>query len=361
MIAERGEIPAVTTLRRWGRFCKLESRLEHEYGRDVAECVLHSCAGVHGFTPIAGFPAFTRDGALVPRLGGGQGFSGIADLRAKALAGRMQMFRLDKAGNSVGTIGDSRHLWAKTGPPGQGANAATAAGGGGTNWDNTAIGGLRQREANTGNVNYFLGCQASNTITPMAYIMFDYFWGGNVNWSTGTTPLTPGTPTKYQTTAEAIGVWASTRVTTVLDGTATTVTLHYHDENGTSQALNGLAVTPAAAVHAPIFATSAQSWQFPIFTQGVRDVQSVVLSANPVSGAFDLMMGKNIVCIPSTPRTGDGVTPFGNLMIYLDGWMSAFNFAPIPPTANLAFLEFSKSQAGQSGNSNIENICLVEG
>lgn len=352
VIAERGAIPRLATLRRWGAFKRMESRLEHTYGRDVAEQILRSNYGYPGATPIAGFPASTCDGCIVPRISGGAGgFTDLADLRTKTLGGRGQYFRVEKTGLAA-TTGDSRNLFARPTLPPQGGNSGTTTAG--TVYDRTSTGALGQQNALSGEKLYFVGCQAFHS-TPCCVIMYDHLWGINRDISLGSLTGITGIPSRYATTS-ALGNWIATRVTTATSATTSSWGLNVGDYTGAAFISTGLILSNASgAVFDPLIGTT-MFWQNLVSLGGIAEVEQLNWGSGAQTGNFDVFIGHNIACIPCIPAMGVGNA---GLTTFMDGPTSAFNFMQVLDGACLAFNEFSKSAGGQAGQLNIDNLLLV--
>lgn len=344
--AERGAIPVMPTLRRWGSFKRFEAKLEAIYGRDVADCVLFSSLGHKGFTPIAGFPAYVHDGMLVPRVSGGAGFSGFADVRAEMLGGKQQVFRVDKAGTAGGGSFSVRQLFGKPGIPAQGGNGPGIT-------DNTTVGGLQQRNAASGDTLHFAAAEPFHSVAG-AVVMFDYIYGFGVDAAIATVQTTGAVPTRWQGATDSKWNWIGSKVTVALGATVTNHTITYVNDAGTGGRTAVVSNPASRTVHSPL-GSDPSGWQWWPATPdyGVRSLTDVTCAAANTAGTYDIMIGHNYVCMPC-PMGDPGMSTA------IDGWMSAFNFVQIIDNSCLAFMEFSKT-GSTGGNCTIENLMLVSG
>lgn len=335
------------TLRRWGAFRTYESRMERLYGREVAEQILRSSYGLKAATPIAGFPAYTLDGCIVPRVSGGAGFSGYVDLRAQ-MDGNSQFFRVDKAGKAA-SVGGTRQLWSVVGEPVAGDNRAGS--GAGSLRQRTQVGSLQQNNAPTGDTLHFVAAKAMHS-TGAAVVMFDYLWAGGRDLSvTGAGTVSTLAPSRYQGAA-AVGSWLGTRVTTGTGATPVSIDFTYENEAGATQTAPTSTSGASLAVHAPMLPSGVLDWFLPLLNgdRGIARMLTHTLTTAS-TGQFDFMLGHNIVCIPAL-HTG--------LFTAIDGYSNVFNFCKIEDEAALAFMEFSKVAVG-AGNVNVEDLMLVAG
>lgn len=341
------------TLRRWGAFKRFEAKMEALYGTECLECLLMATAGNQGFTPVAGFPAYIRDGVVVPRVGGGQGFADIADLRAKALGGRGQTFRIDKAALTVTSVGGVRHLWQRPGPPGTGLASGTN----GTVFDNTSVGSLQQRDAAAGETLYFVGASAYHTV-PACLVLYDLLWGCQRDATIASSTVTPGVQaTRYQST-DAAGTWLSSFVSTGFGVNSYTIQMDIIDDTGTSRFVGNVSISSPAAGGA--LAPDPFGWHWPIETaggdiRGIRQLTDFINTGAKTAGVYEWYIGHNIALCP-VPQ--GATAPFST---YVDGWMSAFNMCPIKPGAALTMMEFWKTVPSSAGNCSLENLLLVSG
>lgn len=345
----------MATIRRWGAFRTAEARLERTYGPQIAETVLASGYGIKDPTPIMGFPAYTYDGCLIPRVGGGAGFVDIADMKAKYLGGRGQVFRVDKTGFAYGAnTRAARHFWARNNLPVPGTNAST--GTVGQVFTNADVGGLQQKDPWAGETLHFAGCIGMHTAFA-SVIMFDYTYGLNVDLTSAGATIT-GAPTRW-TGTNARGSWIGTRITTALGSvSAPVITVTFTDDTGaTGQTTVGLTAEVSGPVHSPIQTTSQDGWVFDLNgKQGIRAMTAWASSLTTNTGNFDFMIGHNLVCIPCYNNVPNGVG--GALPMMYDGWESVFNFVAIPNGANLAFMEIQKTPS-TAGSANLENLILL--
>lgn len=318
----------LTALRKFGKIT--EQKIENWYGKDVYDSFQVAATGLTVPVPIMGVPASLFNGGIVPRLAGGAGFSSLSDLINEATVnGKAQVRPYNKTGVAAPAATASQSLWGQGALPAAGANAAAAPGG--TNPTNSTTGGLGQASASSGDTLHLTTWTGAST-TAGSLMLYDYVFGVNINHATTSNSVT-GVPTRYQDTTAA-GNFISGRVTTVLNSTASNVTVTYMDENGnTAEAAAAIAIRVSAAVQTTPLTQPV--WSIPLNSPdyGVRKITSIALSAAQ-TGNVDWFIGKPLAILPQ---------PVANVAFVLDGINSAFNLVRVQDTACLALMEFFKT------------------
>lgn len=257
-----------------------------------------------------------------PRLAGGAGFASLSDLISEATAGGkgQSLLFAGKTGSSQATAGIAETLWNSAGIPGAGANPSALAGG--SEPDNTTVGGLLQADPAGGDTLHFVTGAAWSSVAPSLLILYDRIWHGAVamNSAAAQTVTISGGPNRYAT--DGLGNVIVPEIRTVLPATAHNNTIEYTDQAGnTAQSTGAVAGISSGAASRLDFNTAGQ-WCFPLAAgdTGVKDVTKYTCSAAVASGQIDLVLGHPLAIIPC---------PIAGLPGYVDGINSAFNLVQV--------------------------------
>lgn len=308
-----------------------EAKLEAEIGRDGVEGVYKAVQGIGGeqqrrAIPISGTPFMVGGNTIFPRMQGG-GFASLSDLIAEASGGKRQDIRFHQIG-TAGVVARSNSLW-DVGPlPAAGGVGGAAPGG--TVPDETTQGGLKQTDPAGGDTLHFVSAwvQANfaNTLLLTDKLMF-----GTQSLNATNTAWT-GVPTRYTSTADASGNFFTCELTTVMNGTATNLTVTYVDQAG-----NIAEAAPAVAL-----TVSTPDNSLPLLTNGILPLNTGdvglrnftnVASSGANTGVANMCVHHAIAVMP---------VPVVNVWTGQDGINSAFNLAEVKTNACLSFLEMTK-------------------
>ena len=271
---------------------------------------------------------YRRQGVELPVLAGGTGFSSLSDLIAEATAGKAQsLLFAGKTGSSQATSGIAETLWNSAGMPGAGANPSALAGG--SEPDNTTVGGLMQADPAGADTLHFVTGLAWSSVAPSVLILYDRIWHGAVamNSAAAQTVTISGGINRYST--DGVGNVIVPEIRTVLPATAHNNTVEYTDQGGnTAQSTGAIAGISSGAASRLDFNT-AGTWCMPLAAgdYGVKDVTKYTCSAAVASGQIDLVLGHPLAFIPC---------PLAGLPGYVDGINSAFSLVQVLTDACLA-------------------------
>lgn len=266
----------------------------------------------------------------------GAGFASISDALGRASSGFSQQLLYQKTG-ITGVLQAASSLWAAAGQPGAGAIGSAAPG------------GRAPTDATTGAIpffnpasgtNHLIGADVLGSIINNSLLLYDRIFDVAVNYNSSSAQSVTGVPTRYQSSTAgnmdyAGGNFAFPEVITTLAGTAhnwDAMIYRDQDNNDTISApsLTGVATCIASRLDLPI-----NTWFMPLAAgdSGVKDLNSMKLSAAVASGTGDWVIGHSIGILSF---------PIANLTLPFD-WLTNRNQAPrIFDDACIAALEFPK-------------------
>lgn len=337
---------------------KLESFLEHEYGKDVIES-FHVCS--NGLTipvPIMGVGASAYKGTIIPRSdrevrdiaesmirrksvyqrlkGERGGFASLSDLITEATTGgKSQSIYYQKAGAAPGATAGTSPLWNSGNVPPAGGVGGTS--GTGSVPTRTQTGALKQENATGGDTLHLTTWTGLSTVAG-SVMLYDRLWHMTYNHASATTTAVDSAnrPTRHQTASTAPGNFCTSEVTTVLSATAHTIGITYVDsDDNAAEANTNVAVRVSSAVQTILF--TAPQWNHVLKSpdHGLRYITEVDQSTiTSVTGVSSVVIGHPLAILPQ---------PAANVAFILDGINSAFNLIQIEDDACLSLYDFQKS------------------
>lgn len=268
-------------------------------------------------------------GFPLPKLAGGTGFASLSDLISEATSGgkAQSLLFAGKTGSSQATAGIAETLWNSAGTPGAGANPSALAGG--SEPDNTTVGGLLQSDPGGADTLHFVTGIGWSSVAPSILILYDRIWHGAVamNSSSAQTVTISGGPNRYASTG--LGNVIVPEIRTVLPATAHNNTIEYTDQDGNTAQSTGAVAGISSGAASRLDFNTAGTWCFPLASgdTGVKDVTKYTCSAAVATGQIDLVLGHPLAIIPC---------PLAGLPGYVDGINSALNLVQVLTDACLA-------------------------
>jgi len=316
-----------------------ERELARRIGRELTDVCMEATSQYSMPLPIGGYPFYSVEGIIYPRMAG----AALADLAAYRAAPAQEIFYNWMGTSSNGQFSDSWDNSPTAGSvPGQGA--ASAAVPGGTVPTRATTGALGQRDATAGTL-YLSDTNLFPSATSTGFgiwILYDRLFAAQLSTTSTASQAVTGVPTRY-TGTEAKGncFWVVTR-TTYTTPAAHTWTVTYTDQDGNAGASSGAVTGYASASATGRIDTAAGSiWHYPFAAGdlGVRAVTAVQLSASQAGGSANVVIGRPLQMVPIWPGVASD---------HYNSVSQGFNLVAIKAGAALSHLFFSPGNASMT-------------
>jgi len=279
------------------------------------------------------------------------GFASLDEIIAAATTGNSRYFPFLKFG-PTGVLAATSSLWRSTGSPASGSAPGNAPGG--TAFDDSSTGAFPFSNPVGGDTQHLVRADYTATISSQTLLLYDLIFGCNKTMNDATNEAVTGVPTRYQSSVATDMDYAGGNFLFIqVGGTQLAATAHnwgvagganeclYRNQAGTdNQVMPVLAGNSSAIVDRldhPI-----NQWFAPLASgdTGIMDLAQMRCSAAVASGVIWFMIGHPIAFLPPAP--------IANMMLTLDGIMTAFNLVRIFDDAALAFLQVNSSVSSQT-------------
>lgn len=313
--------------RLWGKMG--EGHAEREF--DLGGIMPFIEAGNFGCpVPVLGTPYFAYRDALIPYIAGATGFASLSDLISEMTGGKRQDLRFVKVG-TAGVVASSNSLWnVGTTPPAGGVAAAAP---GGAVPTKATTGAMPFTNPSGSDTLHLIGSDdLVATVGPNALLLYDRLFHGTQSLNATNTAWT-GVPNRY-TGAASVGNFVSLELTTLMNATATNLTVTYVDQDGNAaEATVAHALTVSSAVNriplaSPLFACLLNGSD-----TGLRNFTNIQ-SSGANTGVANFFVGHPLAVLP---------LPLANHPSPQDRVNSLVGLPEIKSNACLALIEYQRA------------------